>query len=113
MRRAPKPEGRPTPIASRRSTLASASRLMSAVRAAAANSRRDRYGGTNSAVTCRPMIRALLRRARSAHAKQMRAAKAARILKLPQAVSAAHPKRSEGGVQTLRRGLIVLVLVAA
>jgi hypothetical protein len=36
------------------------------------------------------------------------------LLKLPKAISAAHPERSEGGVQTPRRGLaIVLVLLAS
>lgn len=36
------------------------------------------------------------------------------LLKLPEAISAAHPERSEGGVQTVRRGLaIFLALLAA
>jgi hypothetical protein len=35
------------------------------------------------------------------------------LLKLPKAISAAHPERSEGGVQTLRRALAILVLLAA
>src|SRR5438093_67675 len=80
MQRAPRPEGRPTPTASRRSTLGSASRHMSSAREAMAKRSRGRYGGTSFLVTCRTVNRALLQRARSAHAKQMRTARAARIL---------------------------------
>src|SRR5207249_2541527 len=93
MRRAPRPEGRATPAASRRSTLASASRHMSAVPGTVAKRSRDWYGGTSLPVTCTAMIRALL--------------------KATKELSAAHPKRSEGGVQTLRRVLVLLLLAVS
>src|SRR5438552_15125261 len=60
MHRAPRPEGRPTPTATRRSTLASASRHMSSAHEAVAKRSRDRYGSTSFLVTCRTVNRALL-----------------------------------------------------
>src|SRR5436309_3396569 len=93
MRRAPRPEGRPTPAASRRSTLASASRHMSAVPGTVAKRSRDWYGGTSLPVTCTAMIRALL--------------------KATKELSAAHPKRSEGSVRTVNRALLLMLVVVA